>query len=103
AEQYIMRGVALKDILLLFMGREEGNKIPDGQRDLPVNIPVASQLPHAVGIAMAAKIRHDPSAILAYFGDGATSEGDFHEACNFAGVFQLPVVFVCENNQYAIS
>jgi pyruvate dehydrogenase E1 component alpha subunit len=52
---------------------------------------------------MAANIRHDPCAILAYLGDGATSEGDFHEACNFAGVFQLPVVFLCENNQYAIS
>jgi pyruvate dehydrogenase E1 component alpha subunit len=103
AAAYIMRGVPLKDILLLFKGREEGNRIPKDQRDLPVNIPVASQLPHAVGLAMAAKIRHDPCAILVYFGDGATSEGDFHEACNFAGVFQAPVVFLCQNNHYAIS
>jgi pyruvate dehydrogenase E1 component alpha subunit len=100
---YIMRGVPLKDILLLFMGREEGNVMPKDQRDLPVNIPVGSQLPHAVGLAMAAKIRHDPCAVLVYFGDGATSEGDFHEACNFAGVFQAPVVFLCQNNHYAIS
>jgi pyruvate dehydrogenase E1 component alpha subunit len=103
AAAYIMRGLPLKDILLLFMGREEGNVIPKDQRDLPVNIPVASQLPHAVGLAMAAKIRHDPCAVLVYFGDGATSEGDFHEACNFAGVFQVPVVFLCQNNHYAIS
>jgi pyruvate dehydrogenase E1 component alpha subunit len=103
AASYIMRGLPLKDILLLFMGREEGNVIPKDQRDLPVNIPVASQLPHAVGLAMAAKIRHDPCAVLVYFGDGATSEGDFHEACNFAGVFQAPVVFLCQNNHYAIS
>jgi pyruvate dehydrogenase E1 component alpha subunit len=103
AAAYIMRGLLLKDILLLFMGREEGNVIPKDQRTLPVNIPVASQLPHAVGLAMAAKIRHDPCAVLVYFGDGATSEGDFHEACNFAGVFQVPLVFLCQNNQYAIS
>jgi pyruvate dehydrogenase E1 component alpha subunit len=103
AAAYIVRGLPLHYILLYYMGREEGNRIPDGQRDLPVNIPVASQLPHAVGIAMAANIRQDPCAVLAYLGDGATSEGDFHEACNFAGVFQLPVVFLCENNQYAIS
>ncbi|MBI3326452.1 MAG: pyruvate dehydrogenase (acetyl-transferring) E1 component subunit alpha [Nitrospinae bacterium] len=100
---YIVRGLPLKHILLYYMGREEGNAIPEGQRNLPVAIPVASQLPHAVGIALAAKIRHDPCATLAYFGDGATSEGDFHEACNFAGVFQLPLVFLCQNNQYAIS
>jgi pyruvate dehydrogenase E1 component alpha subunit len=103
AAAYILRGLPLHYILLYYMGREEGNAVPEGQRDLPVNIPVASQLPHAVGIGMAARIRHDPCAVLAYLGDGATSEGDFHEACNFAGVFQLPVVFVCENNQYAIS
>lgn len=103
AAAYILRGLPLKHILLYYMGREEGNKIPDGHRDLPVNIPVGSQLPHAVGLALAARIRRDPCAILAYFGDGATSEGDFHEACNFAGVFQLPIVFLCENNQYAIS
>jgi pyruvate dehydrogenase E1 component alpha subunit len=103
AAAYIMRGLPPKHILLLFMGREEGNILPKDQRDLPVNIPVASQLPHAVGLAMAAKIRHDPCAVLTYFGDGATSEGDFHEACNFAGVFQAPVVFLCQNNHYAIS
>ena len=100
---YILRGLPIKAILTYFMGREEGNLIPEGHRDLPIAIPVASQIPHAVGLAMAAKIRRDPCAVLTYFGDGATSEGDFHEACNFAGVFQVPVVFLCQNNQYAIS
>jgi pyruvate dehydrogenase E1 component alpha subunit len=100
---YLLRGLPPKYILLYFMGREEGNLIPEGQRNLPICVPVASQLPHAVGLAMAARLRRDPCAVLTYFGDGATSEGDFHEACNFAGVFQVPVVFVCQNNQYAIS
>ena len=100
---YLLRGLPIKAILIYFMGREEGNLIPEGHRDLPIAIPVASQIPHAVGLAMAAKIRRDPCAVLTYFGDGATSEGDFHEACNFAGVFQVPVVFLCQNNQYAIS
>jgi pyruvate dehydrogenase E1 component alpha subunit len=103
AAAYLLRGLPPKYILLYYMGHEKGNEIPPGQRDLPVSIPVASQLPHAVGIALAARVRHDPCGVLTYFGDGATSEGDFHEACNFAGVFQLPIVFVCQNNQYAIS
>ena len=103
AAAYITRGSPLKNILLLFMGREEGAEIAKDQRDLPVSIPVGSQLPHAVGLAMAAKIRRDPCAVLVYFGDGATSEGDFHEACNFAGIFQAPVVFLCQNNHWAIS
>ncbi|MSP59151.1 MAG: thiamine pyrophosphate-dependent dehydrogenase E1 component subunit alpha [Myxococcales bacterium] len=64
---------------------------------------IASQLPHAVGMAWAAKIKKDNSVVLGYLGDGATSEEDFHVALNFAGVFRPPVVFVCQNNQWAIS
>jgi pyruvate dehydrogenase E1 component alpha subunit/2-oxoisovalerate dehydrogenase E1 component alpha subunit len=64
---------------------------------------VASQLPHAVGIAMAMKIRRHPRVCLGFLGDGATSEEDFHAAMNFAGVFSAPVVLVCQNNQWAIS
>src|SRR5919205_1638587 len=64
---------------------------------------VATQITHAVGAALASKIRGDGAATLCNFGDGATSEGDFHEGLNFAAVHRLPVVFVCENNQYAIS
>ena len=67
---------------------------PD-QRDLPICIPVATQLPHAVGLAYAAQYRGDDAVVMVYFGDGATSEGDFHEAMNFAGVWHVPVVFVC--------
>jgi 2-oxoisovalerate dehydrogenase E1 component alpha subunit len=64
---------------------------------------VATQTLHAAGIAFAAKLRHEPTVTLTFFGDGATSEGDFHEALNFAGIQQLPVVFVCENNGVALS
>jgi pyruvate dehydrogenase E1 component alpha subunit/2-oxoisovalerate dehydrogenase E1 component alpha subunit len=64
---------------------------------------IATQLPHAVGIALAAKLRRDPVVALACLGDGATSEADFHVAANFAGVFEAPVVFFCSNNQWAIS
>jgi 2-oxoisovalerate dehydrogenase E1 component len=65
--------------------------------------PIATQLPHAAGLAYAAKLRHDDHVVVAYFGEGATSKGDFHEALNFAGIHQLPIVFVCENNGYTIS
>lgn len=64
---------------------------------------IATQLPHAVGMAYAAKYKGDKAIALAYLGDGATSEGDFHVAMNFAGVLQAPVVFFCQNNQWAIS
>jgi pyruvate dehydrogenase E1 component alpha subunit/2-oxoisovalerate dehydrogenase E1 component alpha subunit len=64
---------------------------------------IATQLPHAVGAAWAAKLKGDKTVCLAYMGDGATSEGDFHTAMNFAGVFRVPVVFVCQNNHWSIS
>ena len=64
---------------------------------------VATQIPHAAGIALATKLRGEKDVSIVYFGDGATSEGDFHEALNFAGVHRLPVIFFCENNGYAIS
>jgi len=65
--------------------------------------PIATQLPHAAGLAYAAKLRRDGQVAVAYFGEGATSKGDFHEALNFAGIHSLPCVFLCENNGYAIS
>ncbi len=64
---------------------------------------IGTQLPHAVGAAWAARFKGDPRVMMAYLGDGATSEGDFHVAMNFAGVFRVPVVFFCQNNQWAIS
>lgn len=99
----ITRGLPLKQLLLLYMGNEEGNRIPENLNIFTVAVPVATQIPHAVGAAWAAKIRGDEVAVLVYFGDGATSEGDFHEGMNFAGVFQTPTVFFCQNNQWAIS
>ena len=65
--------------------------------------PIATQVPHAAGIAYAAKLRGEDTVTTCWFGDGATSEGDWHEGLNFAGVHKLPVIFVCENNRYAIS
>src|SRR5262247_2975396 len=99
----VWRGWPIEKILLFFAGYLEGTQPAPEQRDLPVTIPVATQLPHAVGLAYAAQYRGDDVAVMAYFGDGATSEGDFHEALNFAGVWHVPVVFVCQNNQWAIS
>lgn len=77
--------------------------MPEGVRVLPVSVPIASQLQHATGIGMANNIKGEKNAVVAYVGDGGTSHGDFHEALNFAAVFKAPVVFVIQNNQYAIS
>jgi pyruvate dehydrogenase E1 component alpha subunit len=99
----LWRGWPMEQILLFWAGYEEGQAVPEAIRDLPLSVPVGSQLLHAVGLAWGAQIRGEDSIALTYCGDGATSEGDFHEALNFAGVFRLPVVFVCLNNQYAIS
>jgi pyruvate dehydrogenase E1 component alpha subunit len=99
----LVKGMPLESIYLYWMGDELGNAAPEGVNIFPISIPVGTQTLHAVGVAWAAKIRGDDVATLVYFGDGGTSEGDFHEAMNFAGVFQTPTVFFCQNNQYAIS
>ncbi len=99
----IWRGTPLKQLLLYTAGYNEGGAVPDGAHDLPIAIPVATQIPHAVGLAYAARYRHTGAVAITFFGDGATSEGDFHEAMNFAGVFAAPVIFLCQNNQWAIS
>src|SRR6266446_7667188 len=99
----LWRGWPIEKILALFAGRLEGSQPAPEQHDLPIAIPVSTQLPHAVGIAYGIQYRGENAVVMAYFGDGATSEGDFHEAANFAGVWHVPVVFVCQNNQWAIS
>ena len=99
----LSRGWPIEKVLAFFAGYLEGGQPGPDQHDLPITIPVATQLPHAVGLAYAAQYRGDDIVVMVYFGDGATSEGDFHEAANFAGVWGLPVVFVCQNNQWAIS
>lgn len=78
-------------------------KCPADLNIFPLCIPVGTQIPHAVGAGMAVKYRKEKVAVTAYFGDGGTSTGDFHEGLNIAGVFRLPVVFICQNNQRAIS
>ena len=85
-----------------------GRQMPShwGSRRLGIisgSSPIATQIPHAAGIAYAAKIGGEDAVAACWFGDGATSEGDWHEGLNFAAVHRLPVVFVCENNHYAIS
>lgn len=99
----IYRGRTLESVLLANNGFNEGGKVPEKINNLPVSVPVGSQLLHAVGIAWSMRYRNKSDVVMTFFGDGATSEGDFHEALNFAGVYQLPVVFVCQNNQWAIS
>jgi pyruvate dehydrogenase E1 component alpha subunit len=99
----LMMGVSLKSFYLYWMGNEIGSRSPEGINVMPVSVPVGSQTLHAVGAAWAAKIKGDKIVTIAYFGDGATSKGDFHEAMNFAGVFKTPTIFFCQNNQFAIS
>lgn len=99
----IWRGIPLGGILLYNAGYNEGGAISDKQFTLPIAIPVGSQIPHAAGIGYALKHQKSDNIAMAFFGDGATSEGDFHEALNFASVFETPNVFVCQNNQWAIS
>lgn len=97
------RGFPLADILLFAAGYNEGGAIAEDSHDFPTAVPVATQLPHAVGLAYASQYRERDEVTIVFFGDGATSEGDFHEALNFAGILQTPVVFLCQNNQWAIS
>jgi pyruvate dehydrogenase E1 component alpha subunit len=100
---FMTLGLPLKNYYLYWMGNEEGMRIPSGLNIFTISVPVASQIPHAVGCGMALKSAKGQAAALVYFGDGATSEGDFSEALNFAGVFKTPNIFICVNNQYAIS
>lgn len=100
---WLIKGVPLKNIYLYWYGNEWGSYMPDGVRVLPISVPIASQFAHAAGIGMANNIKGENNVVVAYVGDGGTSHGDFHEALNFASVFKAPVVFVIQNNQYAIS
>jgi len=84
-------------------GDERGGQPPEGVNVLPPSITVGGHMIHAVGIAWAEQIKRTDAVALTLFGDGATSEGDFHEAMNFAGVYRTPTVFVCQNNGWAIS
>jgi len=98
----VARDVPMEDVLLFRRGYPEyGFDSADGV--FPQAVPIATQIPHAAGLGMALNYDDAEGAALCYLGDGATSEGDFHEGLNFAGVFDAPVVFFCENNNWAIS
>lgn len=99
----IVHGLPPENLALFFRGHPAAGAVPPGVNVLPQQIGIAEQIPHAVGIAWGMKLRRANTAALALFGDGATSEGAFHEAANFAGVFKAPVVLVCQNNGWAIS
>jgi len=100
----LMRGASMVNFMRYWTGFEEGNCPGEMERRvLPIAAIIASHVPHAVGVAHAMKIKGDPSAVLCIFGDGATSQGDLHESMNFAAVWKLPIVFLCMNNQWAIS
>lgn len=98
-----LHGLPMSKVLLYWAGDERGNIIPEGVRVTPIAVPIGTQMLHATGIAWAAKIQKKDEVAITYFGDGATSEGDFHEAMNFATAFNLPCIFFCQNNQWAIS
>jgi len=112
----LWRGTSMTDLLLYDAGFNEGAQVEPESRDLPIAIPVGTQLPHAAGIGYVIAMRHAANGngdengngdgsdvVMTFFGDGATSEGDVHEALNLAALRSLPVVFVCQNNQWAIS
>ena len=100
---YLTLGFPLASYYHYWMGNEAGMRTPDDLNVFIFAIPVASQIPQAVGAALAARLQRKTNAVVCTFGDGATSEGDFHEGLNFAGVYRTPNVFVCYNNQWAIS
>ncbi|WEK55620.1 MAG: thiamine pyrophosphate-dependent dehydrogenase E1 component subunit alpha [Candidatus Cohnella colombiensis] len=106
-------GMTVKELMLSLYAKGEdpnsaGRQMPGhfGSKRLRMatgSSPVTTQVPHAAGLALASKMRGEPSVAIVSFGDGSSNQGDFHEGCNFAGVHQLPVIFICQNNQYAIS
>lgn len=99
----LWRGVRMSEILLFWGGDERGSAFADQPHDFPWAVPIATQTLHASGAALAFRLRHEPRVALAVVGDGGTSQGDFYEALNAAGVWSLPAVFVIANNRWAIS
>jgi pyruvate dehydrogenase E1 component alpha subunit len=98
----VVRGLT-PEYLQYWMGHEVGNAALADEHIAPLNISIAGQIPHAVGMSWASKLKGEERAFVCHFGDGATSEGDFHEGMNFAGVFDTPTIFFCNNNGWAIS
>jgi pyruvate dehydrogenase E1 component alpha subunit len=99
----VRQGYPAERVALYRQGHPEGGYVPPGVNILQYQISLAAQIPHAVGLAWGLRLQEKPGVVVVYFGDGASSEGDFHEACNLAGVVSAPVVFLLQNNQWAIS
>jgi pyruvate dehydrogenase E1 component alpha subunit len=99
----IRQGYPLDRMVGVLMGKVRHGRVPDDVHVIPNQVALAAQLPHAVGMAWGFKIQRKPGVVMAYCGEGASSEGDFHESCNLAGVTAAPIVFVLQNNQWAIS
>jgi pyruvate dehydrogenase E1 component alpha subunit len=97
------KGVTPKEIFLYYMGNEQGSNFSKANHVLPICVPIGSQYLHATGIGYSIKYQKKDEVVFTYCGDGGTSEGDFSEALNFAGVWKVPVIFTIQNNQYAIS
>ena len=99
----LLRGMPVETVLSWWRGHPAGWWDPRDYRLASIAVPIATHVPHAVGFAWGKRLRGETTCALAFFGDGATSEGSFHEGANFAAVMQAPVVLLCNNNQWAIS
>jgi TPP-dependent pyruvate/acetoin dehydrogenase alpha subunit len=99
----LLHGLPLQALVAQFMGRSDAARIPDDVNLLPRNQAVGAQLPHATGLAWGLRLRGLDAVVMVYCGEGATSEGDFHEASNVAGLMRAPLIFLVQNNQWAIS
>ncbi len=99
----LRQGVPLDLVALQRQGHPAGARLPDGVNVVQTQVSLAAQIPHAVGLAWGLKLRGKDGVVVVYFGDGASSEGDFHESCNMAGVVKAPVIFLLQNNAWAIS
>ncbi len=99
----LRQGYPLEQVILYREGHPQGGFVPDGIKVLQFQISLAAQIPHAVGLAWGMQLQQQDGVAVAYFGDGSSSEGDFHESCNLAGVVKAPVIFLLQNNQWAIS
>jgi pyruvate dehydrogenase E1 component alpha subunit len=99
----LMRGVTMKELFLYWSGDERGSDYAGPRRDFPICITIAAHCTHAAGAAYAIKLKREQRAVVCALGDGATSKGDFYEGMNAAGAWQLPLIFLVSNNQWAIS
>ncbi len=99
----LYKGVTLEQAFLYWYGNELGSKYDDNVKVLPINVPIGSQINHAAGLAYASKLQKKDEVAIVFIGDGGTSHGEFHEGVNFAATYDLPMIVIIQNNQYAIS